>query len=223
LSERLYHFLAEHLNTRKRELFDQVAAERTRHLTVVLEDIYQTQNASAILRSAESWGVQDIHVIENGHSFNYHRRISKGAYDWLTFHRYNEGPDNTQSCISALRSKGYKIVSTTLSEGAVQPHDIPIDQPIALVMGTELSGITPLMSEHSDYHVMIPMCGFTESLNVSVAAGVLLHGIMQRLRASDIPWRLSEEEQTEIKIMWARKSISWSDYLVDLFESGETL
>jgi len=222
MQEGLYTYLSGHLTPRKRELFDAVAASRTRHLTVVLEDIYQTQNASAILRSAESWGVQDIHVIENDHSFNFHRRISKGAYDWLTLHRYNSAINNTESCIEALKDRGYLLAATSLDSSSCTPEELPLDRPVALVMGTELSGISNPIREHCAFTVHIPMCGFTESLNVSVAAGVLIHSLMSRLKRSSIAWQLSAEEQLEIKTQWAKKAIAWSDTLVELYESGET-
>ncbi|MFN8700097.1 MAG: TrmH family RNA methyltransferase [Flavobacteriales bacterium] len=223
MSTDLYEYLTHHLTGRKRELFDQVANERTRHLTVVLEDIYQTQNASAIMRSAESWGVQDIHVIENEHAFNFHRRISKGAYDWLTICRYNESAANSLACMHALKQEGYSIAATSLEDSAMAPEDIPLDRPLAIVMGTELTGVSETVRTHCDHFIKIPMRGFTESLNVSVASGVLMYTLMNRLRASGISWRLPEEAQLELKIQWARKAIAWSETLIELFESGERL
>ncbi len=221
MSERLYELLCEHLPERKREVFSYVAARRTRHVTLVLEDIYQTQNASAIFRSAESWGIQDIHVIENDHSFNFHRRISKGAYDWLTLHRYNESVNNTLSCVTALREKGYTIISTTLDEHSVTPENLDLSCPVAIVMGTELTGVSNQMKQLSDGTLHIPTCGFTESLNVSVAAGIIARQLISRLYESDLPWQLSPAEQLELKIEWARKTIQWSDHLISLYESGE--
>lgn len=221
MSAGLYQLLCHHLSPHKRETFDRIAAQRTRHMALVLEDIYQTHNASAILRSAECWGIQDVHVIENTHSFHFHHRISKGAFDWLSVHRYTDHQDNTARCIAQLKSRGYRIVSTTVDPEAATPGSLDIERPFALVMGTELTGISDTMRQASDALVHIPTLGFTESLNVSVATAVLLHELSNRLRASCVRWQLSEAEQLELKIEWARKSIAWSDHLVGLYESGE--
>lgn len=220
-AHRLYTLLIEHLTERKRRRFDEVAALRTRFLTLVLEDVYQTQNASAIFRSMEAWGIQDAYIIENEHSLNNHPRISKGAAEWLTFHRFHDKAHNTKACIEALRSKGYRIVATAFDEDAVPLESLPLDVPTAVVMGTELTGISAEMAAACDARVIIPMYGFTESLNVSVAAAVILQHLGNRLRAGDAPWQLSADEQLELKVEWARKSIYWSQHIVDLFEAGE--
>ena len=119
MSQRLYDILAEHLTTRKKELFDRIVSQRTRYITLVLEDVYQAQNSSAIQRSAESWGVQDLHIIENAHTFMHHRRIAKGAHDWLTLHRYNSSTNNSEHCFQRLKEQGYQLVVTALSDEAI--------------------------------------------------------------------------------------------------------
>jgi tRNA (guanosine-2'-O-)-methyltransferase len=221
MSQSLYDLLSHHLTPRKKELFDRIAAERTRHVTFVLEDIYQAQNASAIFRSLESWGVQDVHIIENAHHLNVQRRVAKGAYDWLTVHRYQSEKNNTFACIENLRKKGYAIYATSLHEEAITHHQLNLSQPIAIVMGTELTGVSPIVKEHCDGFVRIPTFGFTESLNVSVAAGIIIQHVAERLRQSTTPWQLSPAEQLELKIEWAKKTISWSQHLIELYESGE--
>lgn len=221
MSQKLYEVLKEHLTPRKQELFEKIVKWRTRHITLVLEDTYQTHNSSAVARSLESWGIQDLYAIENTHSFHLHRRIARGAYDWLTVHRYHEHTNNTEKCLVDLKNKGYKIVATTLHDLAVPLHELNIDHKTAIVMGTELTGVSDSVLERCDEKVIIPMVGFTESLNVSVAASVIMQHLSYRLRESEIPWQLSDEEMLELKIDWARKSIKWSDYLVDLFEKGE--
>lgn len=221
MSERLYQILSEHLTERKRNLFDAVANQRTRHLTLVMEDIYQTHNSSAIVRSMESWGVQDIYSIENRNSFHLHRRIARGAYDWLTLHQYNSHKNNTLECINDLKNKGYKIVATTLHDNAKPLEELDISQKTAIVMGTELTGVSDEIKMTADEHVIIPMYGFTESLNVSVASAVIMQHLMQKLKRSDIAWQLTEEEKLELKIQWAKRSIKWSQHLVDLYENNE--
>jgi tRNA (guanosine-2'-O-)-methyltransferase len=221
MSEGLYTVLSEHLTPRKRELFDSIASLRTRHLTLVLEDVYQAQNSSAVLRSMESWGIQDIYAIENSNTFLMHRRIAKGAFDWLTVHRFHEHKNNTLACMADLKSKGYKVVATALHENAIPLEELDITQKTAIVMGTELSGVSDAILEQADENVVIPMHGFTESLNVSVAASVIMQHLSNKLRKSNIPWQLSEEEQLELKIEWAKQSIHWSKHLVEMYENGE--
>lgn len=221
MSEGLYTVLSEHLTPRKRELFDSIASLRTRHLTLVLEDVYQAQNSSAVLRSMESWGIQDIYAIENSNTFLMHRRIAKGAFDWLTVHRFHEHKNNTLACMADLKSKGYKVVATALHKNAIPLEELDITQKTAIVMGTELSGVSDAILEQADENVVIPMHGFTESLNVSVAASVIMQHLSNKLRKSNIPWQLTEEEQLELKIEWAKQSIHWSKHLVEMYENGE--
>ena len=221
MSEGLYKVLSEHLTPRKRELFDSIASLRTRHLTLVLEDVYQAHNSSAVLRSMESWGIQDIYAIENTNPFHMHRRIAKGAFDWLTIHQFHEHKNNTLACIQNLKEKGYKIVATALHENAIPLEELDITQKTAIVMGTELSGVSSTILEQADENVVIPMHGFTESLNVSVAASVIMQHLSNKLRKSNIPWQLTPEEQLELKIEWAKQSIHWSKHLVEMYENGE--
>ncbi len=221
MSQALYDVLREHLTPRKQELFEKIVLQRTRHIALVLEDTYQTHNSSAIARSMESWGIQDLYTIENTHSFHLHRRIARGAYDWLTVHRYHESTNNSMQCIHDLKAKGYKIIATALHQQAVPMEELNIEQKTAIVMGTELTGVSAEILELADEKVVVPMVGFTESLNVSVAASVIIQHLSHRLRKSNINWQLSAEEMLELKIDWARKSIKWSDYLVEMFEKGE--
>lgn len=221
MSEGLYKVLSEHLTPRKRELFESIASLRTRHLTLVLEDVYQAHNSSAVLRSMESWGIQDIYAIENTNPFHMHRRIAKGAFDWLTIHQFHEHKNNTLACIQDLKSKGYKVVATALHENAIPLEELDITQKTAIVMGTELSGVSSTILEQADENVVIPMHGFTESLNVSVAASVIMQHLSNKLRKSNIPWQLSPEEQLELKIEWAKQSIHWSKHLVEMYENRE--
>lgn len=217
----LYRMLSEHLTPHKQEIFARIASNRTRYITVVAEDIYQAHNSSAILRSAECWGVQDVHFIENENSFHLRRRVAKGADDWLTLYRYNDQGNNTESCLAGLRQRGYAIAITELGSEALSPSDVPLDKPLAVLMGTELTGVSETAKKYADYRLVIPMYGFTESLNVSVASAVLMQELISRVRHEGIQWQLTEDEKLEIMIRWARKSIRWSDYLIQMFESGE--
>jgi len=221
MSHRLYEILAEHLSERKRKLFDQVADQRTRYITLVLEDIYQAQNTSAIQRSAESWGLQDLYVIENAHTFAHHRRIAKGANDWMDIHRFNKGKNNSKECLEQLKEKGYQIVVTTLRDDSKPLRDIDLTKKTAVVMGTELTGASETALQYADAKMVVPTYGFTESLNVAAASACILQNMTERIRREHIDWQLSPDDQLELKIKWAKKSIHWSKYLVDMYEAGE--
>ncbi len=221
MNRRLYELLSEHLTDRKKILFDEIVRNRTRYITLVMEDLYQAQNTSAIQRSAESWGIQDIHVIENAHTFAHHRRIARGAYDWLTMHRYNKTQNNTEDCFEALRAKGYQIAVTALHAETISLYDLDLSRKTAVVMGTELTGASQVAMEKADVYIKIPTYGFTESLNVSAASSVIMSYLVERMRREDRPWRLTEEEQLDLKIQWAKNSIYWSKYIVEMYESGE--
>jgi tRNA (guanosine-2'-O-)-methyltransferase len=219
---RLYELLSEHLTDNKRKLFDAVLEDRTRHVTLIMEDLYQAQNTSAIQRSAESFGIQDLHIIENKHVFSHHRRISKGSADWLTMHRYNEPTStNTETCIHALKQQGYQIVVTALHEKTISLHEVDLSRKTAVLMGTELSGASDAAMQMADVYMKIPTVGFTESLNVSVASAIIMQHLTHRMRLENQPWQLSEEEKLNLKIEWAKRSIYWSKYIVEMWENGE--
>jgi len=221
VDKRLYEILAIHLTERKRELFEQIVQNRTRYVTLVMEDLYQAQNTSAIQRSAESWGLQDLYVIENTHVFSHHRKIARGAYDWMTVHRFNESKNNTETCLQELKSKGYQIAVTALHEKTIPLYELDLSRKTAVVMGTELTGSSHVAMEMADVYTKIPTYGFTESLNVGAASAVIIQNLVERIRKENLPWQLSEEEKLDLKIQWAKKSIYWSKHLIDMYESGE--
>ncbi len=222
MHSKLYSLLSEHLTENKRNLFERILADRTRHIALVMEDLYQAQNTSAIQRSAESFGVQDLHIIENKHTFSHHRRISKGSSDWLSMHRYNKpGENNTEACLVKLKDAGYQIVVTALHEKTISLHEVDLAKKTAVVMGTELTGASDAAMQMADVYMKIPTVGFTESLNVSVASAIIMQHLTHRMRAENQPWQLSEEEKLALKIEWAKRSIYWSKYIVEMWESGE--
>lgn len=221
MDSKLYDILALHLTDRKRELFEDVANNRTRYITLVLEDLYQAQNTSAIQRSAESWGLQDFYIIENEHPFMHHRRIAKGASDWMQIHRFNEKQNNSARCFQQLKDNGYQIAVTTLNEKSISVYDLDLTRKTAVVMGTELTGASLTSVEMADVFIKIPTYGFTESLNVGAASAVILQHLIEKVRRENLPWQLTPAEKMEVKIQWAKKSISWSKYLIEMYEAGE--
>lgn len=199
----------------KREMFDRIAAERTRHLAVVLENVYQDHNASAILRSCDCFGIQDLFVIEKQFRYEVKRDIALGAGRWVDLHQFNEGANPDTECIQQLKENGYRIVATTPHTDGKTIHEIDLTQPIALVFGTERRGISDTMKELADDFVKIPMYGFTESFNVSVAAALTMNVLRERLERSTLNWKISEEEQISLKLQWCRKILRGGDALED--------
>ncbi|MCH2234138.1 MAG: RNA methyltransferase [Crocinitomicaceae bacterium] len=204
----LLDFLLNHITEERAELFEQVAAQRTKYLTVALEDLFQPHNASAVMRSCDCFGVQDLHIIENRNTFAPNKEIAMGSSKWLNLHRHNtKDADNTTGCINALKAQGYKVVATTPHTDDCTLEELDISQPIALLFGTEKSGLTENALSQADEYVRIPMYGFTESFNISVSAALSLFSVTERIRKSDVNWQLSEAEQISLKIEWAKRTL----------------
>lgn len=213
LNQELITYLSGFVSETRRNKFDEVLNFRTRYLTIVLEDLYQPHNASAVLRSCDIFGIQDIHIIENKNAYTVHRDIALGSPKWLTTHKYQQHANNTLACITSLKEKGYKIVATSPNEKSKTLENLSIDKPIALVFGTELTGISETIKEHADEFVHIPMFGFTESFNLSVSAALCLHNAISKLHKSDIAWNLTALEKEELLLRWLRNSIKKVEFL----------
>jgi len=211
-SERRDKLLADHfsryISDHKRDFLERVLDQRTRHVTIVLEDIFQSQNASAVIRTCECMGIQDVHIIEKESKYTVNRKILKGSYKWVDMIKHKgKGKDNTALCFEHLRANGYKILVTDPSPDGVSIHDMPIDDKVAIVMGNELKGTSTYAIDHADVKVNIPMYGFTESLNISVSAAICLNSLIPALRKSEVAWQLSEQEKTDIRLRWLRKMV----------------
>lgn len=202
-------FLTQFITDERRQRFEEILDYRTRHVTVVLEDIFQPHNASAVLRSCELRGIQDVHIVENMNHYDVNPEVVMGSTKWLNLYHYEGKEFNTPDAYGLLHERGYKIVATCPHRDDFTPDTLPLDQPIALVFGTEKLGLSDYAVENADMHVRIPMFGFTESYNISVSAALLLYSLTNRLHNStDIPWRLTEEERNALRLTWTRRSLS---------------
>lgn len=218
MDQDLINYLAQHLTEKRYALLKQIIQNRTRYLTVVLEDIYQSQNASAVLRSCDCFGIQDVHVIENRNKFDVNPKVSRGSSKWLSIHSYNETENNTLDAILKLKAQGYRIVATSPYNNDVQLENFDLnDGKSALVFGTEMHGISEEVKKHTDVFLKIPMYGFTESFNISVSAAIILHHLTFKLHQSDIHWKLSAIEQNELFAAWLATSIKSSDLIIEDF------
>lgn len=207
--KKLIEYFSGHLTDARKALIESLLKERTRYVSVVLEDIHQSLNASAILRSCDGFGVQDVHIIEQKNNFiEIKRNIAMGTSKWLNLHYYNsqtlENP--TQACITKLKNDGYTIVATS-------PHatdtleTLSLDNKVALLFGTEDEGLTKQAFDLADKTIKIPMYGFAESFNVSVSAALCLYALTTRIRALNVAWQLTEQEQAALKLLWYKSSV----------------
>jgi tRNA (guanosine-2'-O-)-methyltransferase len=187
--------------------FAEVLARRTRRITVVLEDMYGAHNIAAVLRTCDAFGIQDVHVIEDNTEFQPEPEIALGSQKWLTLHQYREQPDPRRACCAALRDAGYRLLAVTPHAEAQPPEEVDVSRPCALLFGTEKEGLTEEITALADGAVRIPMCGFVESLNVSVAAAVCLYPMLQRLRSGPADWGLSAAERQALLVEWVHRSV----------------
>lgn len=216
--EALTNYLREFASEERWQKLKEVSALRTRHITVVLEDIYQPHNASAVLRSCDGFGIQDVHIIENQNNFDPDNQVTIGADQWLSMHRYNkEGSDNTEICFSKLKAEGYKIIATTPHEHDITLNELSIDDKTALVFGSEIDGISSRAKELADGFMKIPMAGFSESFNISVSAAICLYNLTRRLRTSEISWQLNAEDLADLRLEWLKRSIKAGEHLEKQF------
>ena len=208
MSKELINYLSQFVSETRRAKMDEVLKYRTRHITLVLEDLYQPHNASAVLRSCDIFGIQDIHIIENKNAYTVNKDIAMGSPKWLNLHKYRNAENNTIDCIQKLKAQGYRIVATSPHKNGYELKDLPVDKPLALFFGTELTGISDTVREHADDFVMIPMYGFTESFNISVSAALCLHSLVQKLHQTPVDWHISDQEKEALTLHWLRKSIA---------------
>ena len=218
MQKQLINHLSQFITKSRFNLFKETIKNRTKHITVVLEDIYQSHNASAVLRTADCFGIQDVHIIENTNEYTISHDVALGASKWLNLKKYYQKENNTIDAINKLKAEGYRIVATT-----PHSHDIDLENfdltkgKTALLFGSEQPGLTKLAMENADEFLKIPMYGFTESFNISVSASIILHHLTYKLRNSNINWQLSDNEKDNIMISWLKRTIKGGDLIIEEF------
>ncbi len=205
----LLNYLEGFLTENRKEGFLRVLKNRTKHFTIAMEDVYQLHNTSAVMRSCEVFGIQELNVIEQKFGKRIDTEIAMGAQKWVDVFRYN----SVQSCMDEMRAKGYQIIATTPHDESCFLHEFDITKPAALFFGTERDGLSQEVLDQADGFLKIPMVGYTESLNISVSAAIIIQDITTRLRQSAINWHLTEEEIWEKRLDWTRKSIKDIDFI----------
>lgn len=226
MNKELLEYLSDVVNPARLALYNKIIENRTNYITVVLEDIFQAQNASAVLRTCDCTGIQNIHVIENRNKFQDDSEVSMGSSKWITINKYRGNENNSLDAIRTLKSKGYRIVATSPHSNDVELPDFDISKgKMALVFGSELPGISETIEREADEFLKIPMYGFTESFNISVSAAIILYYLTDKLRNSDsIKWQLTDDEKVEIKLHWIRNAVKKSALIEQRFweEKGIT-
>ncbi len=218
----LYVYLQPYLTARRQALFERVLAYRTRHFVLAVEDTFQAQNASALVRTCECVGVQSVHIIENFNPYLIERGIARGAEKWLDLHVHHAHADNAADCTAQLRTAGYRLVATVPDADATALADFDLQQPAAFLFGSEKKGLSPTLLAAADARLRIPMYGFTESYNVSVAAALVLYTLTERLRATLPPaqWQLPPDVQAQKRAEWAIRSLRRGPELAARFLTG---
>lgn len=217
MEEELIQVLEAYVTEHKAALIDQVLNQRTRHLTVVLEDLYHGHNISAVIRTCDCFGVQDLYITQRLHDYNVNPNIVRGASKWVTLEKYVRSEDSTERCLNDLKAKGYRLVGTTPDTNSASVHELDISQKTALVFGTELEGLSVYAREQVDELVHIPMYGFTESFNISVSAALMLNELVTKMKGSDLNWQLSLAEKQALKLEWYQRIVKRSDLHIKNF------
>lgn len=217
MDQDLFEYLQSYLTDRRKTLFKEVLAQRTRHFTVVTEDVYQLHNTSAVMRSCDVFGIQDLHVVEELEGKRVDKEIAMGAQKWVSLHRYN----TIESCMQILRKNGYKIIATTPHNDSTMLQDLDVHPRTAFFFGKEDKGLSDSVIDNADGFLKIPMYGFTESLNISVSAAIVLQDVVSRARNQGVDWQLSEKEKQELELEWTKRSIKSVDEIIKRYKANK--
>ena len=216
--QNIIDYLSGFVNEERRERLAKILSQRTRHITVVLEDIYQSQNASAVVRTCECLGIQELHVIENHHEYRLNPAVVQGASKWIDLIKHNRAEqDNTRACIEQLKQRGYRIIAMAPGQAGKTVEQLDTRDKLALCFGSEEPGLSANLQALADETVRIPIHGFTQSYNLSVSAGISLYTLVSILRNSTINWQLDESDATDLYIKWLAQSTQSGQSLLEKY------
>ena len=203
LRERL-DYLTKFITEERQEVLRRTLEQRTHYMRIMTENMFHPQNASAIMRHCEAFGVQQIHTVEDRCKFDPSVNIVRGTQKWVDVEHH----DNTKEALAALKAEGYRIVATTPHRCSSTPETFDVTKgKFALVFGTEHAGISDEVIEAADEFLMIPMCGMVESLNVSASAAILIYMLSERIRQQTDNWQLSQAESLKLLTRWTMSSV----------------
>lgn len=203
LEERL-EYMSQFLTEERKAVLQRTVASRTHYMRILTENMFHPQNASAIMRHCEAFGIQQIHTVEDRCKFDPSVNIVRGTQKWVDVEHH----ETTREALAALKSEGYRIVATTPHRCSATPETFDVTKgKFALVFGTEHAGISDEVIEAADDFLMIPMCGMVESLNVSASAAILIYMLSERIRQSVDGWQLSDDGQLKLLTRWTMSSV----------------
>ena len=208
-----FDYLKQFLTDERLSKIEHFSKESSDFVLPVMEDVYQFRNAAAIVRSVEACGFHHVVALEEENVFNPNLKVTKGAETWVQVEKM---PNNLDS-LKEIKSRGYRILAVSPEKNATMLPDYEVKEPIALVFGTELEGVSDEILDFADETLAIPMFGFTKSFNVSVAAAICMYELKQKLIKSEIEYQLSDEKLLELKIRWAKNSIKSSEQILERF------
>ncbi len=210
---RLLEYLESFITLERRERFVQVLEERTKYITVAIEDVFQLHNTSAVIRSCEVFGIQEAHIIEDRFGKRLDKNIAMGAEQWVDIKRHS----STEDCLEELRQDGYQIIATTPHNDSCFLQNFKLKKKTALFFGTEKEGLSQEVLNSANGFLKIPMVGFTESLNISVSAAIILQHLRLQLDSSEVQWHLTDDEKLEKLLDWTKKSIKSIDDILERY------
>ena len=209
-NQKIFQHLQQFLTDERLEKINHFAPESSDFVLPVIEDVFQFRNAAAIVRSVEACGFHKIIAMESEHEFNPNLRVTKGAETWVEVEKL---PHNLDS-LREIKNRGYKILAVSPENNATMLSDYDLKEPVALVFGTEAAGVSKEILDFADETLAIPMYGFTQSFNVSVAAAICVYELKQKLLRSNLDYKLSEEKLWEMKVRWAMNSIKSGEQIL---------
>ena len=219
LRERL-DYLTKFITDERREVLQRTVDSRTHYMRILTENMFHPQNASAIMRHCEAFGIQQIHTVEDRCKFDPSVNIVRGTQKWVDVEHH----DTTAEALATLKAEGYRIVATTPHRCSATPETFDVTKgKFALVFGTEHAGISDEVIAAADDFLMIPMCGMVESLNVSASAAILIYMLSERIRQTVDGWQLTEEQKLKLLTRWTMSSVRDYERILRRAEEDGTL
>lgn len=213
---KLLEHLESYLTDSRKEKFSKVLSERTKYFTVATEDVYQLHNTSAVIRSCDVFGIQEVQIVEERNTKRIDREIAMGAQKWVDVNRFHSVAD----CMADMKRQGYQIVATTPHANDCALQDFDVTKKSCFFFGKEKEGLSDEVLNEADCYLKIPMVGFTESLNISVSAAIILQHVTNKLKQTNINWHLTEQELLEKRMDWIKKTLKSYDDIVKRFYSS---
>lgn len=220
LKMELIKHLAQLLNPNRKSVLDKAISLRTKHICLVLENIRHTQNSSAIIRTAEIMGVHDVHIVRQNYENELQRDITKGAEKWMDVKLYQGTEKNIETCFYHLKKNNYKIAVTCLDDDSNSLEEIPLHEPLAIVMGEEVKGVSEYAKKNADYKIKLPMYGLTESFNIAIAGSLVMHQMLTRLRNSKVNYLLNPQQKIRLTLDWYKNALRGGDEIAERFREN---